>query len=112
MNRTDNRALPEPQGLTYEQEESERQWAARAVAGMSSQDLRLARARLADFLKQDPPEPVASVIRLRGNMAHVEITRRESGVGFFGVLKLIFSRGNCSFAKYTTIPGWNSKQAR
>jgi hypothetical protein len=75
--------------------------------------LRIARAKLVDFLASNPPEPAASIIQLRGEIAHEEIRRREAGVGLFERMRLsVFADGEGQLAefevrRYTKIRGWN-----
>lgn len=96
--------------LTLEQAERERQWAAKHARHISTDDLRVVRARLADYLQMQPPEPAVSIIQIRGDVAHAEIVRREHRLDILGGLKRIGSNASRLFSQqYVTIPGWPSK---
>ncbi len=66
---------------TFEYREKERQWAQKWMSETPTNVLRLARAKLADMLESAPPE-VAEYVRLRGELVHAELERRESLSGF------------------------------
>lgn len=64
--------------LTHEQRERELQAADALARDMDLSALRIARARLADMLQEKWPEQTMERIRLRGEIVHSEISRRES----------------------------------
>ncbi len=97
--------------LSMEQLERERMWCENAVAGISEANLRIIRARLADYQGELPPEPAATIIQIRGQIAHHELERRAA-TPFASALKRISAtlwNAECTVAKYTTIPGWPTK---
>lgn len=97
-----------PYEFRLEHEELERQWAVKKIRGLQMHELRLVRARLADFLQQEPPDPFLSRIRIRGEIAHAEIKRRESRPSVLSALAHFSNEGHgCTIDEYTTIPGWN-----
>lgn len=93
---------------TLEQMERARQWATKAVKSLSHDELRIALARLADFLREEPPEPATTIIRIRCIAAQAEIQQREASAGIAAALKRAWSIGDFTAKQYVTIPGWSS----
>jgi hypothetical protein len=90
--------------LTFFQEESERQWAEFWAAVMHVSELRLARARLADLLEQNPPVAVRQVIQIRGKVVHDLIRRYEAGER----LTPAYADVEMNSAEYAKLPYWPS----
>lgn len=90
---------------TFEEVERARQWAQRAVGSLSLDELRIARARLTDLLQSSPSEPIATIARVRGEVAHAEIKRREAGTGLRGAVKRLWAVGDYTLRQFLDLPG-------
>lgn len=112
MEGTDEPALPRLTALTCEEQERATQLVWRWAKLMTLSELRLARARLADLLAQNPPEPIASHMTIRGQIAHSEVLRRERGEGMLSGFKRIFSLDGVGVQLFTTFRGWNDRKGQ
>jgi hypothetical protein len=78
MTITNQSVPPDSDPLTHYQREKIEQIASNAARGMSTAQLRLIRARLADLLETELPPPIAEMFRIRGRVVHEVIHDREN----------------------------------